>query len=241
MVGAQEHVLIIIPAYNEAVNLPGLVRELRTLYPAYDRVVIDDGSKDGTKEIVRALPTRLVSLPYNLGIGSAVQTGLQIALKEGYDTAVLVDADGQHPPQEVRRLLGAMKESGCDLVLGSRFILRDGYQSSFVRRFGIRLFSWLLSIICHTKITDATSGFRAVNHRAIQVLAGSYQEEYPGVEGILSVDRAGLQITEVPVRMLKRQAGRSSIGTLQSISFMIKVPLAVFMNLVRELKPKSTE
>lgn len=227
-------VLIIVPAYNEADTLPQLLSELQAVCAGCDIVVIDDGSTDNTKAVLRKFLVRLVSLPCNLGIGGAVQTGLQIALAEEYDIAVQVDGDGQHPPREVGKLLEAVLQSDCDMVIGTRFRTRQGYQSTFGRRLGVKIFSWLLSGLCHTRITDATSGFRAMNQRAIRILARCYAEDYPEVEALLVVHRAGLRITEVAVQMAERQAGRSSIGVLQGISYMVKVLLAIFMNLVRE-------
>jgi len=195
--------------------------------------VIDDGSSDRTSEVASALSVRLISLPCNLGIGGAVQTGLQYAQQQRYDIAVRVDGDGQHPPAEIPKLLQVLKETKSDLVIGSRFRERDGYQSTFGRRIGIRLLSWILSALCQIDITDATSGFSALSRRGICLLAKEYPEDYPEVEAIVIMERAGLRITEIPVSMACRQAGRSSIGMLQSISYMIKVPLAIFMNLVR--------
>ncbi len=236
---AHPRILIIIPAYNEAETLPALARELVSLYPSYDVVVIDDGSTDNTKEVMRKLGVPLVSLPYNIGSGGAVQTGLWIATREGYDIAVQMDGDGQHPASEVHKLLLALHQSDCDLVIGSRFKLSRGYQSTFLRRLGIRFFAWLLSFLCRTRITDPTSGLRAMNDSAIQLLAFEYAEDYPEVEAILTAHRAGLKITEVPVQMVERRAGHSTIGTFQAFSYMVKVPLAILMNLIRERSPKS--
>jgi glycosyltransferase involved in cell wall biosynthesis len=224
---------VIVPSFNESANLPSLIAELRRVCPDYHVVVIDDGSTDRTSQVASALPVRLISLPCNLGIGGAVQTGIQYAEQHGYEIALQVDGDGQHPPSEIPKLLRVLKEAECDLVIGSRFQERDGHQSTLSRRMGIRLLSWIISVLCHTTVTDATSGFRALGRRAICLLANEYAEDYPEVEAILMANRAGLRIAEVSVRMADRQGGRSSIGMLQSISYMIKVPLAIFMSLLR--------
>lgn len=229
----RQRVLVIVPSFNEAENLPNLLLELRRVCPDYDVVVVDDGSTDRTSQVASALPVRLISLPCNLGIGGAVQTGLQYAEQHGYDIALQVDGDGQHPPAEIPKLLETLSKAKCDLVIGSRFRERNGFQSTLSRRMGIRLLSRTLSFLCNTAVTDATSGFRALSRRAICLLAGEYPEDYPEVEAILMVNRAGLRVAEVSVRMADRQGGRSSIGTLQSISYMIKVPLAIFMSLLR--------
>ena len=225
--------MIIVPAYNEAGSLPFLLHALRSVCHGCDVVVIDDGSTDGTRQVAQGL-ARVVSLPCNLGIGGAVQTGLQIALHEGYQFAVQVDGDGQHPPQEVAKLLRASRESGCSLVVGSRFRHGGGYQSTAARRLGIRFFSFLLSRVCRTRVTDPTSGFRVMDRRAIRLLAGRYSEDFPEVEAMVQVHRAGLRLLEVPVEMAERVAGRSSIGTVKSILYMLKVPLAICMSLLRE-------
>lgn len=229
----KERVLIIVPAYNEAESLPQLIQALRVTCPGCDLVVIDDGSTDHTRRVVEGR-ARVVSLPCNLGIGGAVQTGLQIALREGYTLAIQVDGDGQHPPQEVAKLLTASRESGCDLVVGSRFRNVGGYKSTVARRLGIRVFSLLLSCICRTRVTDPTSGFRVMNRRAIRLLAARYSEDFPEVEALVQAHRAGLRVLEVPVEMAERAAGRSSIGTVKSMLYMLKVPLAILMSLLRE-------
>lgn len=229
---AEDRILIVVPAYNESGALPALLRSLRSTCPGCDVVVIDDGSTDGTRYSAAGL-ARVISLPVNLGIGGAVQTGLQIALDENYDYAVQVDGDGQHPPAELEKLLRVARESACDLVVGSRFRTAGGFKSTAARRAGIRFFAWLLSGICKTRITDPTSGFRVMNRRAIRVLAGHYSEDFPEVEAIVQAHRAGLRISESPVRMAERVSGKSSIGSVKSLLYMVKVPLAILMSLLR--------
>lgn len=229
----KERVLIIIPAYNEAGSLPGLLRSLQVECPWCDVVVVDDGSTDGTRQCVAGI-VRVISLPCNLGIGGAVQTGLQIAFREKYDFALQVDGDGQHPAREIRKLLDAIRESGCDMVVGSRFRAAGGFKSTATRRMGIRFFSIILSAICGTKITDPTSGFRVFNRRAIRLLAHSYAEDFPEVEALVVARRAGLRLIEIPVEMTERTAGKSSIGSVKSLIYMVKVPLAIFMTLIRK-------
>src|SRR5581483_10065147 len=194
-------VLVIVPAYNEAGSLPQVLGELTTLYPQYDVVVINDASRDSTAEVVRSTGVRLVTLPCNLGIGGAMQTGFSLARDEGYDIAVQVDGDGQHPASQVDVLVETICRTGCDIAIGSRFITGEGYQSTALRRLGIRVFSATLSAFTHTRITDPTSGFRALSRRAIHLLAREYAEDYPEVEAIVVAHRAGLCIREVPVQM----------------------------------------
>ncbi len=222
-------VLIIVPAFNEARSLPRLIDRIRSLYPLYEVVIINDGSSDDTVQVVVGTGARLVTLPCNLGIGGAMQTGFRIARDEGYDIAVQVDGDGQHPAEQVHLLVDAVAQSGCDIAIGSRFLTGSGYQSTLSRRLGIRIFSLWLSAICHTRITDPTSGFRAMNRRALELLSRNYAEDYPEVEAVLVAHRAGLRISEVPVEMSARAAGVSSIGRLRSIAYMVKVSLAILM------------
>src|SRR3979411_2950811 len=150
-------VLVIIPAYNEAQSLPDLIHELRMKYPAFDVLVMDDGSTDDTAVALSKLQARVISLPCNLGVGGAVQTALLVALEEDYDIAIQVDGDGQHPPGEISKLLAAMEAKGADRVLGSRFLDDGGYRSTMGRRVANRFFSWIISALSGTPITDATS------------------------------------------------------------------------------------
>jgi glycosyltransferase involved in cell wall biosynthesis len=231
-------VLIVVPAYNEAKSLPRLIQALAEECPGCDVVVIDDGSRDNTREVMHGLG-RAITLPCNLGIGGAVQTGWQVALRENYDFAMQVDGDGQHPPHEIPKLLKAMSESiengqGVDLIVGSRFRGNGSFKSTAARRVGIRFFALMLSAICRTRITDPTSGFRILSRRAIRLLAQRYSEDFPEVEALVVAHRAGLRILEVPVEMAERSAGRSSIGAIKSLLYMLKVPLAIFMNLLRK-------
>jgi len=235
---ATSRVLVIVPAYNEASSLPALIREFSSLPASWDVLIVDDGSTDRTREAVSTLKenrVRLMSLPCNLGVGSAVQTGLKFAQRRGYDIAVQVDGDGQHLPAEIPRVLNALCEKGSDMVIGSRFLgSEQGFRSTVSRRVGNRLFSWTLSVLCRQRITDATSGFRAWNRSAIELLAEDCPEEYPEVEAVLMLHRAGLRLSEVPVRMASRSAGRSTIGAIGGLTFMVRVPLAILMNLIRK-------
>jgi glycosyltransferase involved in cell wall biosynthesis len=233
-------ILVVIPAYNEAASLPPLIRALAAepmpVPWVLDLLVVSDGSTDNTAQAITGLPARLLQLPCNLGVGGAVQTGLQYAVRHGYRYALQVDGDGQHPPNQIPRLIEKMAEGAWDMVLGSRFLDPGGFQSSVSRRLGIRFFSLILSAQCGQRFTDTTSGFRMWGRRAIELLAREYPEGYPEVEAVLMLHYAGMRMAEVSVEMASRAAGQSSIGLWQMTSFLVKVPLALVMGVVRRGK-----
>ena len=234
-------VVVIVPAHNEEASLPSLVSDFASLTLGFDVVIVDDGSTDQTRITVSNLNSprvHLLSLSCNLGVGGAVQTGMKFAVRRGYDVAVQVDGDGQHPPSEIPRVVEALIGNKWDMAIGSRFLAEDpGFRSSVIRRIGIRLFSSILSVLCHQRITDATSGFRAWSRPALELLSEEYPEDYPEVEAVLMLHRAGMRIGEVPVRMARRSAGKSTIGAFRAVTFLVKVPLAIVMNLIRKPRP----
>lgn len=227
-------VLAIIPAHNEEEALPGVLRALRAYAPEIDVLVVDDGSRDGTAAVAAAEGVRVVRLPFNLGIGGAVQTGYLFARDHGYDVAVQVDADGQHDPQEISKLLQPLASGSADLVGGSRFLQTSSeYRSSLPRRMGILYFSWLLSAILGRRVTDPSSGFRAAGSRAIRLFAEKYPTDYPEVDSLVLLWKQALRSVEVPVRMDQRQGGQSSISALRALYYMIKVTLSIGIHLLR--------
>jgi glycosyltransferase involved in cell wall biosynthesis len=225
--------LAIVPAYNEAESISRVVIEIRAADPDFEVVVVDDGSTDRTARIARAAGAHVVTLPFNLGIGGAVQTGYQYARDEGFDVAVQVDGDGQHDPTQITLLLGPLLDDQADMVVGTRFAGEGVYRAPFARRIGIAIFARVVSWIVRQRVTDTTSGFRAVNRRGIALFAAEYPPDYPEVESTVLVHRAGLRLAEVPVTMRVRAGGRSSINVFDSIYYMIKVLLALFIDLFR--------
>jgi glycosyltransferase involved in cell wall biosynthesis len=219
--------LAIVPAYNEEAAVGGVVREIRAAWPTADVLVVDDGSGDATAQVASRAGARVVRLPFNLGIGGAVQAGYRVAWEEGYDVAVQIDGDGQHRADQLPRLVGRLSAGADDLVIGSRFAGPSTYRASRSRRGAIRVLSWIVSRITRQRLTDATSGFRAAGRRAIELFAAHYPHDYPEVEAIVMAARGGLRVTEVPVTMRQRAAGRSSITPLRSGYYMVKVLLAV--------------
>jgi glycosyltransferase involved in cell wall biosynthesis len=227
--------LAVVPAYNEAGTVVGVLRSLQERAPHFDILVIDDGSTDRTADLAERAGARVLRLPFNLGIGGAVQAGFAYAKENGYRRLVQVDADGQHDPDEIRRLEHALDgDPSVDLVCGSRFLTNDyRYPAPISRRTGIHVFAYMLSRIVGQRVSDPTSGFRMYNRRAIELFARDYPHDYPEVEAVLMVHFHRLRMREVPVRMYKRGGGASSITSGKSILYMIKVLLAIVVGLVR--------
>jgi glycosyltransferase involved in cell wall biosynthesis len=223
----------IVPAYNEEGSISEVVAEIRHADLDFEVIVVDDGSTDCTAELARAAGARVIQLPYNLGIGAAVQTGLKYAADEDYDVAVQIDGDGQHDPAELAVLLAPILARDADIAVGTRFAGPRRYRASLSRRIGIVLFAAVVSLIVRQKVTDTTSGFRAMNRRGISLFASDYPHDYPEVEATVLVYRHGLRMVEVPVAMRHRETGRSSITAFRSLYYMGKVSLALFVGLLR--------
>jgi glycosyltransferase involved in cell wall biosynthesis len=244
--------LAVVPAYNESETIVSVVEALRERAPRFDTLVIDDGSTDATAMLAFEAGAKVLKLPFNLGIGGAVQTGFVYAREHGYDFLAQVDGDGQHDSIELERLISTMDEEAVDMVCGSRF-LTDEYQypAPISRRTGIHIFSFLLTHIVGMRVSDPTSGFRLYNRRAIELFARNYPHDYPEVEAVLILHHHSLRMREVPVQMYTRGGGTSSISTGKSAYYMVKVLLALFVGLARprtsaaldggELAPVSAE
>ncbi|MBN2583650.1 MAG: glycosyltransferase family 2 protein [Planctomycetes bacterium] len=230
-------VLCIVPAYNEEEAVVGVIRDIREHVPHADVLVVDDGSVDRTAARARAAGAIVCNLSYNLGIGAAVQTGLKYAHTQGYDVAIQVDGDGQHPAEQIHKLLGLLRDRPeVDMVLGSRFLQDTGYESPATRKAGIQIFSVVLSAVCGQKLTDTTSGFRATRGEAIGFLARYYPRDYPEVEALVLLHQAGYVIREVPTQMRQRQGGESSIRLFHGVYYMIKVLLSLLIELLKKAK-----
>jgi len=233
-------ILAIVPAFNEEENIEGVIEAIRGSNPLIDILVVNDGSDDRTGEVARSSEVaRVVTLPCNLGIGGAVQTGFRFAKQENYDLAFQFDGDGQHLASEIEKILAPVRDNRADIVIGSRFCENNGgYRSTLFRRLGIKVFEIVNSFLIGQRVTDNTSGFRAYNRKAIEFLARNYPMDYPEPEAVLILGKNGFRIVEVSVHMGGRAGGRSSISGIGSLYYMIKVLLALIVCCIR---PKEIE
>ena len=228
--------LIIIPAYNESEAILSTVETIRREAPDFDYLVVNDCSTDSTKQILEEHRLNFLDLPVNLGIGGAVQTGYMYAYRHGYDMAVQVDGDGQHDPAFLKTMADHLENHHCDMVIGSRFIRKEGFQSSRARRMGIQWFSWLIRMMTGVTITDPTSGLRMVGRRGMELFSKDYPRDYPEPETIVTLLNRNLKIEEIPVIMRERQGGTSSINLKKSVYYMVKVSLAILFERSRKNK-----
>lgn len=221
--------LVIIPAYNESLNIEKTVKDVTENAPDFDYVVINDCSRDDTLEVLRKNHFSYLNLPVNLGIGGAVQTGYRYAYYHGYDMAVQFDGDGQHNAVYLRKMADELVSSGADMVIGSRFITKEGFQSSGVRRAGIKFFTGLIKLLTGNTITDPTSGLRIVDRKLLELFKEDYPKDYPEPESTVTVLSKGFKVKEIPVIMNEREGGVSSISMINGLYYMIKVSIAIFI------------
>jgi len=219
--------LIIIPAYNEAENIERTIRDVKEHAPGFDYVIINDCSRDDTLDILRKNNFHYLNLPVNLGIGGAVQTGYRYAYYHGYDLAVQFDGDGQHNATYLQAMADELVAADANMVIGSRFIKKEGFQSSGMRRAGIRHFTRLIRLLTRKTITDPTSGLRIVDRKLMDLFQADYPKDYPEPESTVMVLSKGYKVQEIPVIMNEREGGVSSISLLNGIYYMIKVSLAI--------------
>lgn len=232
-------ILIIIPAYNESDNIEKLVDDLIENYPQYDYLVVNDCSTDATEEILKKRKYNYISLPANLGIGGAVQSGYLYATQNDYDIAIQIDGDGQHDPAYIEKLIEPIVNGEADMTIGSRFIEKKGFQTSFTRRLGIKIIRLIVKLCCGTKVTDTTSGFRASNKDLTKFFSLNYAQDYPEPEAIVAASLNGYRVKDVAVKMREREGGVSSINAKRSIYYMIKVSLALLILRIGTKRRKS--
>lgn len=225
--------LVMIPAYNEEKNIVKTVRDIQKNAPDFDYIIINDCSRDSTLDLCRREGLRVLNLPVNLGIGGAVQTGYRYAMQNGYDVAVQFDGDGQHDAAYLTQMREKLVREELDMVIGSRFLRHEGFQSSGMRRLGIRYFTELIRVSTGKKITDPTSGMRMANRSVIEAFAVNYPKDYPEPESVVYLLRQGKRVEEAPVKMRERENGKSSISFSKSIYYMCKVTFAILIENIR--------
>jgi len=233
---ADRGILIIIPAYNEEDTVADVISQIIAEQPAIDILVVNDGSSDRTSRVVKEAGVRLIEHTFNMGVGAAVQTGFKYAVRHGYSVAVQVDGDGQHLASELHKIIEPVLSGKADVVVGSRFMGHGDYKASVVRGVGIGFFASVVSMIIGRPITDPSSGFRATGRQAMWFLSDIYPEDYPEVEALVLLHKKGFTIDEVPVTMAPRKGGKSSITTSRGIYYMVKVFLAILVDLLKDIK-----
>jgi glycosyltransferase involved in cell wall biosynthesis len=225
--------MILIPAFNEEPAIGAVVRSVRDAMPDTPILVVDDSSLDATVVRAKEAGARVLALPHHLGLGGAVQAGYKLAFELGYEYVIRVDGDGQHDPRDIPRILETLRKSGCEMVIGSRYLENGADYTSLVRSLGIRFFRAILRPILGKEVKDPTSGFVGVNRSALQVFSNSFPLEYPEIEALVVLQRKAFRFEETPCRFHPRLAGRSSITPLKSIYYIVHVLLGVFVNVLR--------
>lgn len=225
----RHRVLVVIPAHNEEASLGRTLDEVRGAAPDIALLVVDDGSRDGTRRVARERGIPVVRHPVNLGVGGALQTGFRFAVENGYDVAVQVDADGQHDPGYLGALLEPVLAGVCDVSIGSRYVDRTEYRAPLARRVGMMLFSWVVRLALKQRITDTTSGFRAYNRAVMEVCQHEFPKDFPDAPLLITLVRRGFRLLEVPVRMRERQAGESFYTLGKSLYYPYKNLVASLM------------
>lgn len=228
-----ESLLVIVPAFNEEGAIGQVVQSIRRHVPGVPVLVIDDCSVDATIATARQAGADVLPLPHHLGLGGCVQAGYKLAFELGFEFVIRVDGDGQHDPGDIPRIFERLKASGCEMVIGSRFVLNNGSRTGWVRTLGIRFFRLVLRPILGKPVHDPTSGFVGVNRRALAVFSRSFPLEYPEIETLVVLQRKRFRFEEVPCKMRARMAGRSSITALKSLYYIVHVLLGVFMNVLK--------
>lgn len=231
-------ILVIIPTFNEEEGIAGVVRQVKDCLPDADILVVDDGSRDRTVEVARQAGALILTLPHNLGIGGAVQTGYKFAVRGDYAIVARLDGDGQHVASGLPALVEAVQQRDGDIIIGSRYARDLGYRGSLPRLIGSRLFSTVASLAIGHKISDATSGFMAVSRGVAEYCARDYPLDYPEVESLITLHRAGFKIVELPVQMVQRNGGESSINWARAMYYTVKVLISIFVGLLRHVPGK---
>jgi glycosyltransferase involved in cell wall biosynthesis len=230
-------IIVIIPAHNEEASISLVISDIRQHLPMADILVVDDGSTDDCASQAVSAGAIVLRLPFNLGIGGAVQLGYRFASEMNYDLVARLDADGQHEAIYLPQLIESVISDQVDVVIGSRYMTGDGYHASRLRGIGTKLFARVVSLITGQHFSDTTSGFQATNRKAVAFLAAHLPSDYPEIEGLVLLCRAGFRVSEMPVTMRPRHFGQSSITPFRSVYYVFKVVLALFIELLRKPIP----
>jgi glycosyltransferase involved in cell wall biosynthesis len=225
--------LILIPAFNEEGAVAGVVEAVKNVMPGVPVLVVDDCSMDATVTVARGAGAEVLTLPHHLGLGGCVQAGYKLAFELGYGYVIRVDGDGQHDARDIPKVLETLRSSGCEMVIGSRYLDGANGGTSIVRALGIRFFRMVLRPILGRPVSDPTSGFVGVNRSALEVFSRSFPLEYPEIEALVVLQRRRFRFVEVPCRMRPRRTGRSSITPMKSIYYIVHVLLGVFVNVLK--------
>jgi glycosyltransferase involved in cell wall biosynthesis len=231
--GGADSLLVIVPAFNEEGAVGDVVRSVQQHVPGVPVLVIDDGSGDGTVANARLAGAEVLLLPHHLGLGGCVQAGYKLAFELGFQYVIRVDGDGQHDARDIPRIFEKLKTSGCEMVIGSRYLTNNGLRTGVVRSLGISFFRLVLRPILGKAVHDPTSGFVGVNRRALEVFGKSFPLEYPEIEALVVLQRRRFRFEEVPCKMRPRTTGRSSITALKSLYYIAHVLLGVFVNVLK--------
>lgn len=243
MEGRLDHrALVLIPAYNEGERIGQVIKGIKNIFPSIEVLVIDDGSKDDTRLRAREADARVISHPFNLGYGTALQTGYRYALRKGYEEVVQMDGDGQHDPSFVEDLLNIVRNGEADIAVGSRFLIPKAirpehlpYRPPFIRKLGMMFFGAMTSLIIHQKVTDPTSGYQAMNRKVLEWVSGDkFPTDYPDADVIIMLHRAGFRIKEVPVRMFPSKDKKSMHSGWKPIYYIFKMLLSILVTLMRK-------
>ena len=232
------NLILLVPAFNEEANIASLLAEIRTAWPDIPVCVIDDHSLDGTRRLLQSAGCDHLHLPCNLGVGGAMQAGFRYALEKGFDFAIRLDGDGQHPPAECRKLIERMAVDDMDMVVGSRFLGQRSYTSTWFRQAGIFVLARALSLICRRRITDPTSGFQIVNRAVMRYFAHQYPGDYPEPESLALLSRQGYRVCEVGTAFRPRATGCSSIRRWGAFFYVFKVGVALFVDRCGAVDPR---
>jgi len=231
--GGPGALLVIVPAFNEEGAIAGVVRSVQAHMPGVPILVIDDGSVDGTVSQARAAGAEVLTLPHHLGLGASVQTGYKLAYELGFEYVIRIDGDGQHDARDIPRILEKLQTTGCEMIIGSRFLSYNGSETSLLRALGIRFFRLVLQPILGQPVHDPTSGFVGVNRRALEVFGRSFPLEYPEIEALVVLQRRRFRFEEIPCKMRPRTTGRTSITPVKSLYYIVHVLLGVFVNVLK--------